>query len=74
LPNTLALIGAAGFVAPRPIRAMKGIDGRQACALDPEASVGIIDSYDPDARFFVELERFDRRSTSSAGETRPSSL
>ena len=60
LPKTFALIGAAGFVAPRHMKAMKATGGRMVCAFDPKDSVGIIDSYYPEARFFVEFERFDR--------------
>jgi UDP-N-acetyl-2-amino-2-deoxyglucuronate dehydrogenase len=55
-----ALIGAAGYVAPRHMRAIKTIGGNLEVAFDPNDSVGIIDSYFPDARFFVEFERFDR--------------
>jgi UDP-N-acetyl-2-amino-2-deoxyglucuronate dehydrogenase len=57
---TYALIGAAGYVAPRHLRAMKDTGGTLRAALDPADSVGIMDSYFPDARFFVEFERFDR--------------
>ena len=59
-PTSFALVGAAGFVAPRHMKAMKAVGGRLACALDPNDSVGVIDSYFPEARFFVEFERFDR--------------
>ena len=55
-----ALIGAAGFVAPRHMKAIKSIGGELLCAFDPNDSVGVIDSYYPEARFFVEFERFDR--------------
>jgi UDP-N-acetyl-2-amino-2-deoxyglucuronate dehydrogenase len=55
-----ALIGAAGFVAPRHLRAIKETGGRLLAALDRSDSVGVIDSYFPDARFFSEFERFDR--------------
>jgi len=58
--KTFALIGAAGYIAPRHMRAIKEIGGDLAVALDPKDSVGILDSYFPDARFFVEFERFDR--------------
>ncbi len=54
------LIGAAGYVAPRHMRAIKDTGGDLVAALDPNDSVGVIDSYFPDARFFVEFERFDR--------------
>jgi UDP-N-acetyl-2-amino-2-deoxyglucuronate dehydrogenase len=58
--NTFALIGAAGYVAPRHMRAIKAVDGVLKVAFDPKDSVGIIDSYFPEADFFVEFERFDR--------------
>jgi UDP-N-acetyl-2-amino-2-deoxyglucuronate dehydrogenase len=60
VPPTFALVGAAGYIAPRHLRAMKDNNGVLVAALDPSDSVGIIDSYFPDARFFVEYERFDR--------------
>jgi len=55
-----ALIGAAGFVATRHMRAIADTGNRLVAALDPKDSVGMIDSYFPDAHFFVEFERFDR--------------
>lgn len=55
-----ALIGAAGFVAPRHMRAIKELGGQIVAAVDPSDSVGVIDSYFPGARFFTEFERFDR--------------
>lgn len=58
--NSFALIGAAGYIAPRHMRAIKAISGELKVAFDPNDSVGIIDSYFPDTNFFVEFERFDR--------------
>jgi UDP-N-acetyl-2-amino-2-deoxyglucuronate dehydrogenase len=58
--TSFALIGAAGFVAPRHMRAIKAVGGDLKVAFDPNDSVGVIDSYFPDASFFVEFERFDR--------------
>jgi UDP-N-acetyl-2-amino-2-deoxyglucuronate dehydrogenase len=58
--KTFALIGAAGFVAPRHMRAIKDTGNQLIAALDPNDSVGIIDSYFPQADFFTEFERFDR--------------
>jgi UDP-N-acetyl-2-amino-2-deoxyglucuronate dehydrogenase len=55
-----ALIGAGGYIAPRHMRAIKAVGGDLVVALDPKDSVGIMDSYFPDADFFVEFERFDR--------------
>jgi UDP-N-acetyl-2-amino-2-deoxyglucuronate dehydrogenase len=58
--KSFALIGAAGYVAPRHIRAIRDVGGNLTVAFDPKDSVGILDSYFPEARFFVEFERFDR--------------
>jgi UDP-N-acetyl-2-amino-2-deoxyglucuronate dehydrogenase len=54
------LIGAAGYVAPRHMRAIKDNNCDLVAAIDPFDSVGIIDSYFPGADFFTEIERFDR--------------
>ena len=58
--RSFALIGAAGFVAPRHMRAIKHTGNILNVAMDPNDSVGIIDSYFPQASFFTEFERFDR--------------
>jgi UDP-N-acetyl-2-amino-2-deoxyglucuronate dehydrogenase len=55
-----ALIGAAGYIAPRHMRAIAETGNELIAALDPMDSVGIIDSYFPNADFFIEPERFDR--------------
>lgn len=55
-----ALIGAAGFVAPRHMQAIKEVGGRLVAAMDPSDSVGVLDRYFPEAEFFTEPERFDR--------------
>jgi UDP-N-acetyl-2-amino-2-deoxyglucuronate dehydrogenase len=55
-----ALIGAAGFVAVRHMRAIAETGHRLVAALDPNDSVGVLDSHFPEAHFFVEFERFDR--------------
>ena len=55
-----ALIGAAGYIAPRHMKAIKETGNELVAALDPNDSVGILDSYFPDADFFTEFERFDR--------------
>jgi UDP-N-acetyl-2-amino-2-deoxyglucuronate dehydrogenase len=60
MTKSYALIGAAGFVAPRHLQAMKETGGVLKAALDRSDSVGVMDSYFPDARFFTEFERFDR--------------
>ena len=58
--STFALIGAAGYIAPRHMRAIKDTGNELVAAMDPNDTVGILDSYFPDARFFTEFERFDR--------------
>jgi UDP-N-acetyl-2-amino-2-deoxyglucuronate dehydrogenase len=55
-----ALIGAAGFIAPRHLKAIKETGNKLVAALDKFDSVGIMDSYFPNSSFFVEFERFDR--------------
>lgn len=55
-----ALIGAAGYIAPRHLQAIKDTGNNLLAALDRFDSVGIIDSYFPHADFFTEFERFDR--------------
>ena len=59
-PLNFALIGAAGFIAPRHLKAIKDTKNNLIAALDKFDSVGIIDSFFPKADFFVEFERFDR--------------
>lgn len=54
------LIGAAGYIAPRHMKAIKETGNELVVALDKNDSVGIIDSYFPEASFFTEPERFDR--------------
>ena len=58
--SNFALIGAAGYIAPRHMRAIKDTGHDLVAALDKNDSVGIIDSFFPDADFFTEFERFDR--------------
>lgn len=55
-----AMLGAAGFVAPRHMAAIKDTGHKLVAAMDKNDSVGIIDSYFPDASYFTEFERFDR--------------
>ncbi len=58
--KNFALIGAAGFIAPRHLKAIKDTNNQLLAAFDPNDSVGIMDSYFPNARFYTEFERFDR--------------
>lgn len=58
--KNFVLIGAAGYIAPRHMKAIKDTGNNLLAAFDPFDSVGIIDSYFPEADFFTEFERFDR--------------
>jgi UDP-N-acetyl-2-amino-2-deoxyglucuronate dehydrogenase len=58
--KNFVLIGAAGYIAPRHMQAIKDTGNNLLAAFDPFDSVGVIDSYFPEADFFTEFERFDR--------------
>ncbi|QXP64467.1 Gfo/Idh/MocA family protein [Polaribacter sp. HaHaR_3_91] len=58
--KNFALIGAAGYIAPRHLKAIKETNNQLIAALDKFDSVGVMDSFFPKADFFVEFERFDR--------------
>jgi len=58
--KNFALIGAAGYIAPRHLKAIHDTGNRLVAAVDPKDSVGVLDRYFQDARFFTEIERFDR--------------
>ena len=58
--KNFALIGASGYIAPRHLKAIKDTGNNLVAALDKFDSVGVIDSYFPEADFFIEPERFDR--------------
>src|SRR5687768_8395214 len=58
--KNFVLIGAGGYIAPRHMRAIRDTGNNLLAALDKHDSVGILDSYFPDADFFIEFERFDR--------------
>lgn len=55
-----ALIGVAGYIAPRHLQAIRDTGNNLVAALDPFDSVGVLDAYFPQADFFTEFERFDR--------------
>ena len=55
-----ALVGAGGYIAPKHLKAIKDTGNDLTVAVDRHDSVGIIDSYFPNASFFTEFERFDR--------------
>lgn len=58
--ENFALIGAAGYIAPRHMQAIHDSGNQLVAALDPHDCVGRLDSFFPEARFFTEFERFDR--------------
>ena len=57
MKKQFALIGAAGYIAPRHMKAIKDTNNDLVAAYDPNDSVGVIDSYFPNAAFFTEFER-----------------
>ena len=58
--KNFVLIGAAGYIAPRHMKAIKETGNNLIAAYDPYDGIGIMDSYFPKASFFTEFERFDR--------------
>lgn len=58
--KNFALIGVAGYIAPRHLQAIRDTKNNLVAALDKFDTVGILDSYFPSADFFTEFERFDR--------------
>jgi UDP-N-acetyl-2-amino-2-deoxyglucuronate dehydrogenase len=60
MTSRFALIGLAGFVAPKHLRAIRDTGNELVAAADLHDSVGILDNYFPASRFFTEIERFDR--------------
>lgn len=60
MTKKFAIIGAAGFVAPRHMKAIHETGSQLLAALDPHDAVGVLDQYFPEASFFTEFERFDR--------------
>lgn len=55
-----ALIGAAGYIAPRHVEAIKFVNGNLVAATDPHDNVGYLDKHFPKCKYFQHIERFDR--------------
>ena len=55
-----AILGVGGYIAPRHLKAIKDTGNDLVSALDPFDSVGILDQYFDNVKFFTEIERFDR--------------
>lgn len=60
MSKNFAIIGVGGYIAPRHLRAIRDTGNRLVAAVDPKDSVGILDQYSFDVKFFTEIERFDR--------------
>lgn len=58
--KNFAVVGAGGYIAPRHLAAIRDTGNRLVAAVDPKDSVGILDQFTFDVRFFTEIERFDR--------------
>ena len=58
--KNFAIIGASGYIAPRHMQAIKQTNNNLVAAYDTYDGIGIIDSFFPEAKFFIELGRFDR--------------
>lgn len=60
MSRNFAITGVGGYIAPRHLRAVRDTGNRLVAAVDPKDSVGVLDQYAFDVRFFTEFERFDR--------------
>ncbi len=58
--KNFAVTGVGGYIAPRHLKAIRDTGNRLVAAVDPKDSVGLLDQYSFDVRFFTEVERFDR--------------
>jgi UDP-N-acetyl-2-amino-2-deoxyglucuronate dehydrogenase len=59
-PFNFAIIGVGGYIAPRHLKAIRDTGNRLVAAIDPKDSVGLLDQFWFDIKFFTEIERFDR--------------
>ncbi len=60
MTKNFALIGVGGYIAPRHLKAIRDTGNRLVAAVDPKDSVGLLDQFSFDVKFFTEIERFDR--------------
>lgn len=58
--KNFAIIGVGGYIAPRHLRAIRDTGNQLIAAVDPKDSVGLLDQYSFNVKFFTEIERFDR--------------
>lgn len=67
--KNFALIGAAGYIAPRHMRAIKELGHNLSVAYDVNDSIGILDSISPQSEFFTEFERFQEFAQQAKRQT-----
>lgn len=60
MPKNFAIIGVGGYIDPRHLRGIRDMGNQLLAAVDPKDSVGVLDQYSFDVKFFTEIERFDR--------------
>jgi UDP-N-acetyl-2-amino-2-deoxyglucuronate dehydrogenase len=60
MSKNFAVIGVGGYIAPRHLRAIRDTGNQLIAAVDPKDSVGVLDQYSFEVKFFTEIERFDR--------------
>lgn len=60
MTKNFAIIGVGGYIAPRHLKAIADSGNRLVAAVDPKDSVGILDRFSFETKFFTEFERFDR--------------
>lgn len=65
-----ALVGVAGYIAPRHLKAISDTGNRLVAAYDKFDSVGRLDNFFPDCSFFTEHELFDRFCSKVKGSPR----
>ena len=58
--QNFAVIGVGGYIAPRHLKAIRDTGNHLVAAIDPKDSVGVLDQFGFDVKFFIEIERFDR--------------
>jgi len=60
MTKNFAVVGVGGYIAPRHLKAIRDTGNRLIAAVDPKDSVGVLDQYGFNVKFFTEIERFDR--------------
>jgi len=60
MPKRYAMVGGAGYVAPKHMEAIKATGGQLVAIFDPNDSIGIIDSYFPNCQVFNQWYKFHK--------------